>query len=123
LLPNITSPGNVIVFTGILPICQDEDGLAAVLGHEIGHVVMRHNSERMSKAQVLFVLAQAMDLVLGIDFGISRLIMTYLLDLPNSRTQELEADRIGLRLAARACFRPEAAPECVPTTFRFDLMY
>jgi metalloendopeptidase OMA1, mitochondrial len=67
----------------------------------------------MSSAQLFFVLAQALDLVLGIDFGLSRVIMTFLLDLPNSRTQELEADRIGLRLAARACFRPEAAPESV----------
>lgn len=103
------SYGNVVVFTGILPIAKDEQGLAAILGHEIGHVVARHNSERYSSAKILIAVASLLSL-LGLDFGFARLISTLLLELPNSRTQELEADRIGLKLSSRACFDPGAAP-------------
>ncbi|OSX62976.1 hypothetical protein POSPLADRAFT_1181049 [Postia placenta MAD-698-R-SB12] len=104
------SYGNIVVFTGILPAAKDEQGLAAVLGHEIGHVVLRHNSERYSSMKVLLALATALE-VAGLDLGIARLITSLLYDLPNSRTQELEADQVGLKLAAKACFDPQAAPE------------
>ncbi|KAH7914883.1 peptidase family M48-domain-containing protein [Hygrophoropsis aurantiaca] len=100
--------GNIIVFTGILPVCQDEQGLAAVLGHEIGHVVARHASERYSSSKVFLLLAFMLQSV-GLDLGFSNLLTTLLLELPNSRTQEIEADTIGLRLTAKACYDPEAA--------------
>jgi len=103
------SYGNIIVYTGILPIAKDQDGLAAVLGHEIGHVVARHNSERASSVKVLLVLASLLD-VLGLDIGITRLLTTLLYELPNSRTQEFEADTIGLKLMSKACFDPRASP-------------
>ncbi|KAI0919900.1 hypothetical protein AcW1_002967 [Taiwanofungus camphoratus] len=106
----MASYGNIIVFTGILPVAKDEQGLAAVLGHEIGHVVARHNSERYSSAKVLIFLVYALQ-VLGLDMGLSRIVSALLYDLPNSRAQELEADQIGLQLAARACFDPRAALE------------
>jgi len=102
--------GNIVVFTGILPIAKDRDGLAAVLGHEIGHVVARHQAERYSSMKVLLGIATLLQF-LGLDFGISRLVTTILLELPNGRTQELEADKIGLRLASQACFKPDAAPQ------------
>ncbi|KLO12114.1 hypothetical protein SCHPADRAFT_941515 [Schizopora paradoxa] len=102
--------GNIIVFTGILPICKDEQGLSAVLGHEMGHVVLRHASERASSVKVLLIVASLLE-ILGLDFGISRLATTFLLELPNSRTQELEADRVGLRMMARACYDPRASPD------------
>ncbi|KAJ8514345.1 hypothetical protein ONZ45_g8118 [Pleurotus djamor] len=104
------SPGIVFVFTGMLPITQDDSGLAAVLSHEIGHVVARHVPERVSSQKVLFVVASVLEL-LGLDFGISRLLTTFLLDLPNSRAQEREADVIGLRLMAKACYDPSASPK------------
>jgi len=60
--------------------------------------------------KVLLAFATLLE-VLGLDNGIARLLTTFLLDLPNSRKQELEADVIGLRLSANACYSPEAAPE------------
>lgn len=106
----MTSYGNIVVFTGILPVAKDEQGLAAILGHEIAHVVARHNSERVSNSKVLLVLVSLLSLV-GLDFGLSNMLSTVLLELPNGRKQEYEADQIGLRLASKACFDPQAAPE------------
>ncbi|KAG1831564.1 peptidase family M48-domain-containing protein [Suillus variegatus] len=103
--------GNIVVFTGILPICKDEQGLAGVLGHEIAHVVARHASERYSSSKVFLALAVLLQTVFGFDFGITNLISTLLLELPNSRTQEYEADTIGMQLTAKACFDPQAAVE------------
>lgn len=103
--------GNIVVFTGILPICKDEQGLAAVLGHEIAHVVARHASERYSSSKVFLAVAVLLQTVFGFDFGITNLISTVLLELPNSRTQEYEADTIGMQLTAKACFDPQAAVE------------
>ncbi|TFK87113.1 hypothetical protein K466DRAFT_646059 [Polyporus arcularius HHB13444] len=100
--------GNIVVFTGILPVAKDENGLAAILGHEIGHAVARHASERYSQMKVLIALALLLDWV-GIPFSSYAVALLY--DLPNSRTQEFEADKIGMRLSSRACFDPEAVPE------------
>ncbi|KAJ2918909.1 hypothetical protein MD484_g1505, partial [Candolleomyces efflorescens] len=102
-------PGTVVVFTGILPVCQNEEGLAAVLAHEIGHVVARHTAERLSSQIVWLGIATILDL-LGVDFVLRGSLRTYLLELPNSRTQEREADLIGLRLMSKACYNPGAAP-------------
>ncbi|KAI0367886.1 hypothetical protein BV20DRAFT_1023600 [Pilatotrama ljubarskyi] len=104
----MASFGDIVVFTGILPVAKDENGLAAVLGHEIGHAVARHASERYSSVKIFIILAMALDF-LGIPF--SSFIAQLLYDLPNSRAQEFEADKIGLRLSARACFDPQAVPE------------
>ncbi|TBU26436.1 peptidase family M48-domain-containing protein [Dichomitus squalens] len=100
--------GNIVVFTGILPVAKDEDGLAAVLGHEIGHAVARHASERYSSLKVFILLALILDMV-GIPFASATTRLLY--DLPNSRTMEYEADKIGIRLSSRACFDPNAVPE------------
>lgn len=102
--------GNIVVFTGILPICKDEQGLAAVLGHEIGHVVARHPQERYSSTKILIFAAFILQSV-GLDWGFSSLLSKLLLELPNSRKQELEADTVGLRLVARACYDPRSAVE------------
>ncbi|KAI0331583.1 hypothetical protein GY45DRAFT_1300811 [Cubamyces sp. BRFM 1775] len=104
----MASFGNIVVFTGILPVAKDENGLAAVLGHEIGHAVARHASERYSSMKVFLFLSTLLDIV-GIPF--SAILTRLLYDLPNSRAQEFEADKIGLRLSSRACFDPEAVPE------------
>ncbi|KAL4074570.1 peptidase family M48-domain-containing protein [Scleroderma yunnanense] len=97
--------GNIVVFTGILPICKDEQGLAAVLGH-----VARHPQERYSSSKIFIFVATLLQSV-GVDWGLTNIINTLLLDLPNSRKQELEADTIGMRLVAQACYDPRSALE------------
>ncbi|GAA5892112.1 hypothetical protein JCM6882_005698 [Rhodosporidiobolus microsporus] len=104
VLPN----GAIFVFTGILPVAQDADGLAVVLGHEIAHQVARHSAERMSGMKVFYGLAFLLA-SFGIDFGISRIFLQLVMSLPNSRKNETEADLIGLRLANAACYDPRAA--------------
>ncbi|GMK55599.1 hypothetical protein CspeluHIS016_0206550 [Cutaneotrichosporon spelunceum] len=89
--------GKIFVFTGILQVSANDSGLATVMGHEISHVVARHGAERMSYMKVLF--------------GVSFILETLGLDLPNSRTSETEADEIGLRLMAKACYDPSEAPK------------
>lgn len=106
----MASFGTVIVFTGILPMAKDEEGLAAILGHEIGHAVAQHSLERYSSTKILLALTTLVSII-GLDFGLSRALSTLVFDLPNSRKQELEADAIGMRLAAQACYDPRAAPE------------
>ncbi|KAN0137529.1 peptidase family M48 domain containing protein [Lactarius tabidus] len=106
----MAAPGTVVVFTGILPVAKDEQGLAAILGHEIGHVVARHTAERYSYSKIFIAMGWLADIV-GLPTGIGGLATTLLMDLPHSRTQEYEADKIGLNLSAKACFNPTAAPE------------
>ncbi|KAH9840613.1 peptidase family M48-domain-containing protein [Rhodofomes roseus] len=101
--------GDIIVFTGILRAARDEEGLAAVLGHEIGHAVLRHMSERVSSAKVLLIIASTFSM-LGLEFGLSQMVSRLVYELPNSRMHELEADKVGLRLMSRACYDPQAAP-------------
>lgn len=110
LVNAMAGPGTVVVFTGILPVCKDEAGLAAVLAHEIGHVVARHVPESYSSSKVFLGLALLLEATL-LDFGISRMLITYVLQLPNSRTHEKEADVIGLRMMSKACYDPRAAPQ------------
>ncbi|GAA6022027.1 hypothetical protein JCM8202_004382 [Rhodotorula sphaerocarpa] len=104
VLPN----GTIFVFTGILPVAADADGLACVLGHEIAHQVARHSAERMSGVKVFYGLALLLA-SFGIDMGLSQVLLQFVYSLPNSRKNETEADLIGLRLANQACFDPRAA--------------
>ncbi|BGP12471.1 metalloendopeptidase [Rhodosporidiobolus nylandii] len=104
VLPN----GHIFVFTGILEVAQDSDGLAVVLGHEIAHQVARHSAERMSGTKVFYGLSLILG-SLGVDFGVSRILLNLVMQLPNSRKNETEADLIGLRLANAACYDPRAA--------------
>ena len=110
--------GKVAVYTGILPITRDEAGLAAVLGHEIGHVLARHGGERLSQqmgvqtvTQVLAGMAssnpatvQLVSAALGAGASVGVL-------LPWGRAQESEADHLGLILMAKAGYDPRAALE------------
>ncbi|KAK4052910.1 metalloendopeptidase [Microbotryomycetes sp. JL221] len=100
--------GKIFVFSGILPIAQDEDGLAVILGHEIAHQVARHSAERMSSLKVLFGLSLLLESI-GLDAGLSRMLLNLVMTLPNSRKSESEADLIGLKLANQACFDVTAA--------------
>jgi len=99
--------GKMAVYTGILPFTQDDTGLAVVMGHEIGHAVARHGSERMTQ-QMGFELALA--LVGGEGWAEYAGAATNLLVfLPWGRKQELEADHIGLMYMARAGYDPRQA--------------
>ncbi len=101
--------GKVFVFRGILDVCGGDNGVAAVLGHEIAHNVAHHAAERMSQAVVLLPLG-----LLAYLFGdaagmLTRTGLNLLLSLPGSRKQEEEADYVGLLMMAQSCYDPEAA--------------
>ncbi|MCL2413955.1 MAG: M48 family metallopeptidase [Bacteroidales bacterium] len=112
-------PGaRVAFYTGILPVLQNEDGVAVVMGHEIAHAVANHAAERMSRALLTqlggVALAVAVNeqpemtqaLALSV-FGVSTTMFSA---LPHSRRNELEADRLGLIFMAMAGFDVHEAP-------------
>ncbi|KIX05869.1 uncharacterized protein Z518_03842 [Rhinocladiella mackenziei CBS 650.93] len=101
--------GKVFVFTGILKVCQNEAGLASVLSHEMAHNVAHHAAERLSRSGFTLLASMIFVLFLGIDRGISNSITQLVLEFPNSRTQEAEADHIGLLMMAEACYNPREA--------------
>ncbi|CZS87922.1 hypothetical protein WAI453_000307 [Rhynchosporium graminicola] len=107
--------GKVFVYTGILPVAKNDDGLAAILGHEIAHNVARHASESMS-SMVMLAPLRFMFLFLdstGYTMGLGRVLGDMAMDLglarPASRKQESEADYIGLMMMARSCYNPQEA--------------
>ncbi|KAJ7602874.1 peptidase family M48-domain-containing protein, partial [Mycena rosella] len=107
------APGLVCVSTGIMPVARNEAGLAAIIGHEIGHVTMRHTAEHLSQAMILLPVT-GLFLTFGIGPWIATWISTtltkYFYSLPHSRALETEADTVGLKLISRACYDPGAAP-------------
>ena len=107
--------GKIGVHTGLLGVAETPDQLAAVLGHEVGHVIARHGNERVSQALgVQLGLATASAAMgdsenRGLVLGALGLGAQYGVLLPYGRTQESEADTIGQRLMAEAGFDPRAA--------------
>ncbi|MBM6549827.1 M48 family metallopeptidase [Marinomonas ostreistagni] len=108
-------PGNKIgVYTGLLEVAENQSQLAAVVGHEVGHVMARHGNERVS-TQLATSQALALGYQLsGEDSATKAAIFQGLgigaqvgIILPFSRTHESEADQIGLELMAKAGFNPE----------------
>jgi predicted Zn-dependent protease len=110
--------GYVAIYTGILPVARNADGLAAIMGHEIAHALARHGAERMSQQQIAQFGQMAVGLAAGdLDPGAARQVLTIYglaaqggVLLPFSRKHEEEADKIGLELLTRACFDPREAP-------------
>lgn len=105
----------MFVYTGILGIAKNDDGLAAILGHEIAHNLAKHSAERMSQLVLLEPLRwalYALDYSLG-GLPLGQILGSFALDLglsrPASRTQESEADYIGLMMMARSCYNPQEA--------------
>jgi len=101
--------GKVFVFSGILPICGGDDGLAAVLGHEIAHQVAHHTGEKLSKNGLVTLVALAAALTLDVSGNLPYFILDLALSRPGSRKMESEADFIGLLMMAKACYDPSAA--------------
>lgn len=111
--------GKIIVYTGILPIADNEDGLAAIIGHEIGHALANHSAERASQEIMAQYLGESVNILTGDMKPEDRNLIRDLYDvgatlgyiLPFSRKHETEADEIGLMLMALAGFNPDKAPE------------
>jgi predicted Zn-dependent protease len=109
--------GKVVVYSGLLPVTKDKNGLAVVLSHEIAHAVARHGNERMSQEMIAQYGSLALNEALkekpdqtkkifntayglGSQFGVM---------LPFSRQHELEADKLGLIFMAMAGYDPQTA--------------
>ncbi len=108
--------GKVVVYTGLLPTSQTEEGLAVVMGHEIAHAIARHGNERMS--QQLMVVMGGIGLEVALSnkpketrdiFMLSYGATSALGILKYSRTHESEADKLGLVFMAIAGYNPTAA--------------
>jgi len=104
--------GKIIFYTGLIEkLNLTDDEIAAVMGHEIAHALREHGREAMSKAYGVQMATQIGSAV-GIGDGslqLANMGVQYLMTLPNSRSNENEADLIGLELAARAGYNPNAA--------------
>ncbi len=109
--------GKVAVYTGILPVAENETGLAVVMGHEIAHALARHGNERMSQGLLQELGGAALSVALSTQpaatqnifmtaFGVGTNVGIL---LPYSRVHESEADHIGLILMAKAGYDPRAA--------------
>lgn len=100
--------GKVFVFSSILGICQNDDGIATVLSHEFAHQLARHTAESLSKTPFYIMVNLLLYSITGIQ-GLNGLLTDALLKMPASRQMETEADYIGLMIMARACFHPNEA--------------
>ncbi|MCH9799577.1 MAG: M48 family metallopeptidase [Betaproteobacteria bacterium] len=108
--------GKIMVFSGLVEkIKATDDELAAVIGHEIAHALREHGRERMSQAYVQQFGLQALAAFVGNGVAGAATMQgaglgsQLFFALPNGREQERESDRIGLELAARAGYNPDAA--------------
>ena len=105
--------GKIAFYTGILPIAKNNDGLASIMGHEIAHAVARHSAERASRSILMDASTYAFErLILGTSLkGYSRDVYGQLrqvgLELPFSRSQESEADYLGLIFMSLAGYNIE----------------
>ena len=111
--------GKIAVYTGLLPIAENQDAMAVVMGHEIAHALLRHGSQRMAQQKLVQMGQMAAGVALGgMEAGQQQAVMAalgagaqYGLILPYGRNHESQADQVGLMLAAAACFDPrEAVP-------------
>ncbi|XP_064624426.1 metalloendopeptidase OMA1, mitochondrial-like [Lineus longissimus] len=112
--------GHIFVFTGLLKAMHNEDQLAVILGHEMAHAILSHGAEQLSFAHlidffVIATMAAIWALLPNDGWAIVtqwfyNKVVAILLDMPYSRKLEVEADEVGLQLAAKACFDVREAP-------------
>lgn len=109
--------GKVAFYTGIMPICQNEAGVAVVMGHEVAHAVANHARERMSQGLVANGLLGSLGAALGQNPTLTKQLFFQAIGvgaqvgmLKFSRQHESEADRIGLIFMAMAGYDPHEAP-------------
>jgi len=112
-------PGvKVAIYEGILPVCENEAGLAVVMSHEVAHAIARHGGERMTKSGVADFVGTAISTIATAQipdrseqlmqaYGV---VSKYGVLLPYTRLQETEADHIGVMLMAQAGYDPTVAP-------------
>ena len=105
--------GKIAIYTGILKVTKNKDGLAAVMGHEIAHAVAKHSVERASRALILNVGTAAIDIFTGgaisntkrtTGVDVAGMLRTFGIDNPFGRKQETEADYLGLIFSSLAGF-------------------
>ena len=108
--------GKVAVYTGILPITQDENALAVVMGHEIAHAVAKHGNERMSEQMAVQGLGGVVSAAVGQNPSATQNVFLQVVGagsslgiLKFSRNQESEADHLGLIFMAMAGYNPDGA--------------
>lgn len=110
--------GKVGVYTGIFDVARNQDQLAAVVGHEIGHVIERHHDERVTRQMGASGVVQLLGALAGAKYGDGgsqlatqggSLLAQGGFLLPGTREQETEADVVGQRLMAQAGFDPRQA--------------
>ena len=110
--------GQIAFYEGILPVCQDDNGIAVVMGHEIAHAVAQHGNERLSQQLAIQMGGMALSEALEtqkeqtqylalLAFGVGAKLGV---ELPYSRTHEAEADELGLYFMAMAGYDPRTAP-------------
>ncbi len=103
--------GKMAVYTGLVPVAKNADGMAVVMGHEIAHALMRHGAQRMSRGK-LEQIGQMAGAASGIDPGVQQMVFQaygVTSQLPYARAHESSADEVGLMLMAAACFNPDEA--------------
>lgn len=105
--------GKIMFYTGIINTLKlTDDEIAAIMGHEMAHALREHGRESMSHAYAVQLGQNTVGALFGINkemMNIGSTVVNYALTLPNSRTNEAEADLIGLELMARAGYNPKAA--------------
>lgn len=110
--------GKVAFYTGIMPVCQDEAGVAVVMGHEVAHAIANHGRERMSNGLLLNGLIGGAQVAMGQNPTLTQQIFLQSFGvggqlgmLSFSRRHELEADQLGLNFMAMAGYDPRVAPD------------
>ena len=101
--------GKIGVFTGLLKVAQTQEQLAAVIGHEVAHVIAGHSNERYSEAKLASFGGAVVQSTTGVNPELLGMATNVFFLLPHSRTHEAEADVLGMDYMARAGFDPHAA--------------